>query len=103
MYLSLKVPDSVVYVCVGDRSLSAVLLSLSVIVMLGVGDGCLYTEWVLGGCSDLLDFDLVGERDRPVSSINHDEGLDIRPVLVLTSRVSSSDGEAVLSGVLCTS
>ena len=103
MYLSLKVPDSVVYVRVGDGSLSGVLLSLSVIVMLGVGDGCLYTDWVLGGCSELLDLDLVGERDRPVSSINRDGGLDIRPDLVLTSSVSSSDGEAVLSGVLCTS
>ena len=55
------------YVCVGDHSLSGVLLSLSVIVMLGVGDRCLYTDWVLGGCSELLDRDLVGERDRPVS------------------------------------
>ena len=103
MYLSLKVPDSVVYVRVGERSLSGVLLSLSVIVMLGVGDGCLYTDWILGGCSELLDRDLVGERDRPVSSINRDGGLDIRPDLVLTSSVSSSDGDAVLSGVLCTS
>ena len=60
-YLSLKVPDSVVYVRVGNRSLSGVLLLLSVIVMLGVGDGCLYTDWVLGGCSELLDLDLVGE------------------------------------------
>ena len=49
------------------------------------------------------DCDLVGERDRPVSSINLDGGLDIHPDLVLTSSVSSSDGEAVLSGVLCTS
>ena len=89
----------------GDCSLSGVLLSLSVIVMLGVGDSCLYTDWVLGGCSELelLDRDHVGERDRPVSSINRDGGLDIRPDLVLTSSVSSSDGEAVLSGVLCTS
>ena len=47
----------------GDRSLSGVLLSLLVIVqvMLGVGDGCLYTDWILGGCSELLDHDLVGE------------------------------------------
>ena len=87
----------------GNRSLSGVLLSLSVIVMLGVGDGCLYTDWVLGGCNELLDLDLVSERDRPVSSINRDGGLDIRPDLVLTSSVSSSDGEAVLSGVLYTS
>ena len=103
MYLSLKVPDRLVYVRVGNRPLSGVLLSLSVIVMLGVGDGCLYTDWVLGRCSELLDLDLVGERDRPVSSINRDGGLDIRPDLVLTSSVSSSDGKAVLSGVLCTS
>ena len=87
----------------GDRSLSGVLLSPSVIVMLGVGDGCLYTDWILGGCSELLDLDLFGELDRPVSSINRDGGLDIRPNLVLTSSVSLSDGEAVLSGVLCTS
>ena len=91
------------YVCVGDLTLSRVLLSLSVIVMLGVGDGCLYTDWVRGGCSELLDRDLVGERDRPVSSINRDGGLDIDPDLVLTSRVSLSDDQAVLSGVLCTS
>ena len=91
------------YVRVGDRSLSGVLLPLSVIVILGVGDGCLYTDWVLGGCSELLDLDLVGVRDRPVSSINRDRGLDIRPDLFLTSSMSSSDGEAVLSGVLCTS
>ena len=37
----------------GDRPLSGVLLSLSVIVMLGVGDGCLYTDCLLGGCSEL--------------------------------------------------
>ena len=92
-----------VYVRVGDGPLSGVLLPLSVIVMLGVGDGCLYTDWVLGGCSELLDRDLIGERDRPVSSINLDRGLNIRPDLVLTSSVSLSDGEAVLSGVLCTS
>ena len=61
MYLSLKVPDSVVYVRVGDRPQSGVLLSLSVIVMLGVGDGCLYTDWVVCGYSELLDLDLVGE------------------------------------------
>ena len=61
MYLSLKVLERVVYVRVGDRSLSGVLLSLSVIVMLGVGDGCLYTDWILGECSELLDRDLVGE------------------------------------------
>ena len=91
------------YVYVGDHSLSVVLLSLSVIVMLGVGDRCLYTNWVLGGCSELLDLDLVGERDRPVSSINCDGVLDMRPDLVCTSSVSSSDGEAVLSWVLCTS
>ena len=91
------------YVRVGDCSLSGVLLSLSVIVMLGVGDGCLYTDWVLGGCSELLDLNLVSERDHPVSSITRDGGLDIHPDLVLTSSVSSSDGEAVLSGVLCTS
>ena len=103
MYLLLKIPDSVVYVHVGDRPLSGVLLSLSVIVMLGVGDGCLYTDGVLGGYSELLDLDLVRERDYPVSSINRDRGLDIRPDLVLTSSVSSSDGEAILSGVLCTS
>ena len=71
--------------------------------MLGVGDGCLYTDWIIGGCSELLDCDLVGERDYPVSSINRDGGLDICPDLVLTSRVSSSDGEAILSGMLCTS
>ena len=105
MYLSLKVPDSVVYVRVADCPLSGMLLSLSVIVMLGVGDGCLYTNWDLGGCSALLDLDLVGEQDHPVSSINYhdDGGLDIRPDLVLTSSVSSSDGEAILSRVLCTS
>ena len=103
MYLLLKVPDSVVYVRVGDRPLSGVLLSLSVIVMLGVGDGYLYTNWILGGCSELLDLDLVGERNRPIASINLNEGLDIHPDLVLTSSVSSSDGEAVLSGVLCIS
>ena len=91
------------YIRVGDHPLSGVLLSLSVIVMLGVGDGCLYTDWILGECSELLDLDLVGERDRPVSSINLDGGLDIRPDLILTSSVSSSDGEAVLSGLLCTS
>ena len=91
------------YVRVGDRFLSGVLLSLLVIVMLGVGDGYLYTDWILGGCSELLDLDLVGERDRPVSSINLDGGLDICPDLVLTSSVSSSHGEAVLSGLLCTS
>ena len=68
--------------------------------MLGVGDGCLYTDWILGGYSELLDLDLVDERDRPVSSINRDEGLDICADLVLTSSVSSSDGEAMLSGVL---
>ena len=61
MYLSLKVPDSIVYVRVRDHALSSVLLSLSVIVILGVGDGCLYTDLVLGGCSELLDSDLVGE------------------------------------------
>ena len=87
----------------GDRPLSGVILSLSVIVMLGVGDGCLYTDWILGGYSELLDRDLVGERDRPVCSINPDGGLEIRPDLVLTSSISSSDGEAVLSRVLCTS
>ena len=103
MYLSLKVPDSVVYVRVGDRALSGVLLSLSVIVMLGLGNGCLYTDWVLGGCGELLDSDLVGEWDHPVFSINRDGGFDIRPNLVLTSGVSSSNGEAVLGGVLCTS
>ena len=92
-----------VYVHVGDHPLSGVLLSLSVILMLGVGDGCLYTDWVLGGCSELLDRDLVGEQDHPVSSINLDGGLDIRPDLVLTSSISSSTGEAVLSWVLCTS
>ena len=91
------------YVRVGDHSLSGVLLSLSVIVMLGVGDGCLYTDWILGGCSELLDSDLIGERDRPVSSINRAGGLDMHPDLVLTSSVSSSDGKAVLSRVLCTS
>ena len=86
-----------------DRPLSGVLFSLSVIVMLGVGDGYLYTDWILGGCSEHLDSDLVGERDRPVSSINRDGGPEIRPDLVLTSSISSSDGEAVLSRVLCTS
>ena len=88
---------------VGDRPLSGILLLCSVIVMLGVGDGCLYTDWILGGCSQLLDCDLVGKRDRPVSSINCDGGLDMRPDLIHTSSVSSSDGEAVLSWVLCTS
>ena len=72
----------------GDRPLSAVLLLLSVIDMLGVGDGCLYTDWILGGCSELLNRDLVGMRDCPVSSINLDGGLDIRPILVLTSNIS---------------
>ena len=90
------------YVRVGDHPLTGVLLSLLVIVMLGVGDGYLYTDWVLGGCSELLELDL-GERDRLVSSINRDGGLDIRPDLVLTSSVSSSGGEAVFSRVLCTS
>ena len=71
--------------------------------MLGVGDGCLYTDWILGRCRELLDRDLVGERDCPVSAINRDGGLDIHPDHVLTSSISSSDGEAVLSGVLCTS
>ena len=71
--------------------------------MLGVSDGCLYTDCVLGGCSEHLDRDLDGERDRPVSSNKHDGGLDMHPDLVLTSSVSSSDGEAVLSGVLFTS
>ena len=105
MYVSLKVPDSVVYVCVSDRPLSGVLLPLLVIVMLGVGDGYLYIDCFPGGCSKLLDLDLVGEQDRPVSSINRDEGLDIHPYLVLTSSISSSDasGEAVLSRVLYTS
>ena len=79
------------------------LLPLLVIVMLGVGDGCLYTDWILGGCNELLERNLVGERDCPVSSINRDGGHDIRQDLLLTSSVSSSDGEAVLSGVLCTS
>ena len=87
----------------GDRPLSGVLLSLSVIVMLGMGDGCLNTDWILGGCSELLDCDLVGERDHPVSSIYHEGGLDIRPDLVLTSSLSSFDGKAILSGVLCIS
>ena len=91
------------YVREGNCSLSGVLLPLLVFVMLGVGDGYLYTDWVLGGCSELLDLDLVRVRDRPVSSINRDGGLDICPNLVLTSSVSSSDGEAVLSRVLCTS
>ena len=39
-----KVPVSVENVHVGDRPLSGVLLSLSVIVMLVLGDGCLYTD-----------------------------------------------------------
>ena len=103
IYFSVTVPGSVENVCVGDRPLSGVLHSLSVIVMLGVGDGCLYTDWILGECSELLDHDLVGERDYPVSSINLDGGLDIHPDLVLTSIVSASDGEALLSRVLCTS
>ena len=102
MYLSLKVPDSIVYVRVGDCPLSGLLLSLSVIVMLGVGDGCLYTDWVLGGCSEILDLDLIGERDHPVSLIDLDGGFDIHPDLVHTSSVSSSDSEAILSGLLCT-
>ena len=72
--------------------------------MLGVGEGCGYTDWILGRCSELLDRDLVGERDSPVTSINRDGGLDMHPDLVRTSSVSSSDdGEAILSGVLCTS
>ena len=71
--------------------------------MLGVGNGCLYTDWILGGCSELLDRDLVGERDCPVSLISRDGGLDMHPDLVRTSNVSSSGGEAILSGVLCTS
>ena len=57
------VPDSSVYVHVGDRPVSGVLLSVSVIVILGVGDGCLYTDWIVGGCNELLDLDLVGKRD----------------------------------------
>ena len=79
------------YVHVGDHSLSGVLLLLSVIVLLGVGDGPLYTNFILGGCSELLDPDVVGERDCPVSSINRNEGLDMYPDLVYTSNVSSSD------------
>ena len=75
------------YVRVGDRPLSAVLLSLSVIFMLGVGNECLYTDWVLGGCSELMDHDLVGERDRPVSSINRDGGLDVRVTVFLATAV----------------
>ena len=71
--------------------------------MLGVGDGCLYTDWIVGGCSELLDLDLIGERDHPVSLINRNRGHDIRPNLVLTYSVFLSDGEAVLSWVLCTS
>ena len=81
-------PASVENVRVGDRPLSGILFSLLVIVMLGVGDGCLYTDWILDVCSELLDRDLVGERDCPVSSINRDGGLDIRPDLVLTTTVS---------------
>ena len=92
-----------VYVRVGDCPLSGVLLSLLVIVILGVVDGCLYTDCILSGSSELLDRDLVGKRDHPVTSINHDGGLDMHPNLVHTSSVSSSDSEAVLSGVLCTS
>ena len=103
MYLSLKVPDSVVYVRLADHPLSGILLSLSVIVMLGVGNECLYTDCVLDGCNELLDCDLVGERDHPVSSINRVGGHNIRPNLILISSVSSFDGEAVLSGVLCSS
>ena len=91
------------YICLGNCPLSGVLLSLSVILILGMGDRCLYTDWVLGGCNELLDLDLVGERDHPVSSMNRDRDLDICPNLILTSSVSSSDGEAVLSRVLCTS
>ena len=71
--------------------------------MLGVGDGYLYTDCILGGCSELLDLNLVGEQDYPVSSINHDGGLNIYPDLVLTSSVCSYDGEAILSRVFCTS
>ena len=103
MYLSLKVPDSIVYVCVGNHSLLGVLLSLVVIVMLCVGDRCQYTDWVLGGFSELLDLHLVGEREHSLTLINLDGGLDIHPDLVLTSSISSSDGEAVPSRVLCTS
>ena len=80
------------------------LLLLSVIVMLGVGNGYLYTDYiVVGGCSEFLDRDLDGEQDRPISLIHREGDLDIRPNLVLTSSISSSDGEAVLSWVLCTS
>ena len=61
MNLLLKVPESIVYVRVGDRPRFGVLPSLSVIVMLAVGDGCLYTDCVLGRYSKLQDLDLVGE------------------------------------------
>ena len=91
------------YVCVCDCPLSGVFLSLSVIVILGVGDGSLYNDWILGGYSELLNLDLVCEQDRPVSSRNYDRGLDNRSDHILTSSVSSSDGEVILSGVLCTS
>ena len=82
----------------GDRPLIGVLLSLSVTVILGVGDCCLCVESLSGGCNELLDLDR--DRNCPSSSINRDGGLDIRPDLVLTS-VSSSDGEAVFRAGCC--
>ena len=81
----------------GDRPLVGVLLSLSVIVILGAGDACLCVESL--GCNELLDLDR--DRNCPSSSINRDGGLDIRPDLVLTSNVSSSDGEAVFRAGCC--
>ena len=63
IYFSVKVPASDENVCVGDRPLSGVLLSLSFMVMLGVGDGYLNTDCILGRCSELLYRDLIDERD----------------------------------------
>ena len=83
---------------VGDRPLISVLLSLSVIVILGAGDACLCVESLSGGWNELLNLDR--DQNCPSSSINRDGGLDIRPDLVLTS-VSSSDGKAVFRAGCC--
>ena len=84
----------------GDRPLSGVLPALSVTVILGAGErSCLGPA---GGRSELLDLDLDC-KVCPVSSMSLNGGLDIHPDLVLTSNVSSSGIEAVLSLVLCTS
>ena len=65
---------------------------LSVIVILGVGNTYLCLE-SLSGCNEPLDLDRV--RNCPRSLINRDGGLNICTDIVLTSNVSSSDGEAI--------